>query len=247
MSGHWRFFVTTSLLFAGLSTLPAFSNPLTDLFNAAPQEAAAPAPVQEACVPQPGKPVAGKHWVYHLNGHRRCWFQADEATVPARRQIQLHAAKRSAIVASENETASRKRAALDARAQLLSAAPPSAPQATTPAPQTIDTASVPASEATPPVREASAAAWPTTDQVRPDRATRPSVDVETLLAASTLDQDTPASSMPPPTPDAPSVASSDDWESKAARMGMLLIVLGFAFLFGSLLVSRFLETPIRRA
>jgi hypothetical protein len=245
MSGHWRFFVTTSLLFAGLSTLPAFSNPLTDLFNVAPKEAAAPAPVQVACVPQPGKPVAGKHWVYRVDGHRKCWFQADEATVSVRRQIQLHAAKRSAIVAGENEAAPRKREVLDARAQLLSAAPTGGPQATAPAPQTIDTASVPASEATPPVREAPTAAWPTTDQVTPDRATRPSVDVEMLLAASTLDQDTPASSMPPPTPDAPSVASLDDWGLMAAHVGMLLIVLGFAFLFGSLLASRFLETPIR--
>ena len=199
---------------------------------------------------QPGKSMAGKHWVYRVDGHRKCWFQADEATVSVRRQIQLHAAKRSAIVAGENEAASRKRAALDARAQLLSATSTGAPQATAPAPQTIDTASVPASEATTPVREAPTAAWPTTDQVTPDRATRPSVDVETLLAASALDQDTPASSTPPPTQDAPSVASSDDWELKAARVGMLLIVLGFAFLFGSLLVSRFLDpgvTPIRRA
>jgi hypothetical protein len=245
MSGQWRFFVATSLLFAGLSTLPAFSNPLTDLFNAAPKEAAAPAPVQEACAPQPGKSVAGKHWVYRVDGHRKCWFQADEATVSVKRQIQLHAAKRSA--AGGNEAALRKRAALDARAQLLSAAPTGAPQPTAPAPQTIDTASVPASEATTPVREAPTAAWPTTDQVTPDRATRPSVDVETLLAASALDQDTPASSTPPSTQDTPSVVSSDDWELKAARVGMMLIVLGFAFLFGSLLVSRLLETPIRRA
>jgi hypothetical protein len=245
MSGHWRFCVTTSLLFAGLSTLPAFSNPVADLFNVAPNEAAAPAPVQEACVLQPGKSVAGKHWVYHFDGHRKCWFQADEATVSARKPIHHHTVKRSAVAPEENEATQRQKAALDARAQLLNAAPTGAPQATAPAPETTDTASVPASEAPPPVRESPTAAWPTTDQVTPDRATRPSVDVETLLAASTLDQDTPASSMSPSTPDAPPVAGLDDWGLMAARVGMLLIVLGFAFLFGSLLVSRFLETPIR--
>lgn len=251
MSGHWRFQVAAFLVFAGFSSSPASSNPLTDLFNVAPsppKEAAAPAPAQEACVPQPGKSMAGKHWVYHFDGHRKCWFQADEATVSARKPIHHHTVKRSAVAPEEHEATQRQKAALDARAQLLNAAPAGAPQATAPAPETIDTASVPASEATTPVREAPTAAWPTTDQVTPDRATRPSVDVETLLAASTLDQDTPTSSMPPPpTPDAPSVASLDDWELKAARVGMLLIVLGFAFLFGSLLVSRFFETPIRRA
>jgi hypothetical protein len=247
MSGHRRICVTASLLFAGLSTLPAFSNPLTDLLTPAPKEAPAPTPAQQACALQPGKSTPGQHWVYRVDGHRKCWFQADEATVSVRKQIHLHAVKRSAIVAEENEAALHKKTALDARAQLLSAAPAGAPQATASTSEAVDTASVPAPEATTPVREVPIAAPPTTDQLTPDRATRPSVDVEMLLAASTLDQDAVASSTPPSTPDAPSVASPDDRELTAARAGMLLIVLGFAFLFGSLLVSRFLETPIRRA
>jgi len=49
------------------------------LFNAAPGQATAPAPVAEECLPQPGKSTAdGQHWVYRFDGRRKCWFQAAE-------------------------------------------------------------------------------------------------------------------------------------------------------------------------
>ena len=133
MSGHWRFCVTAFILAAGIPTSPASSNPLTDLFNPAPKEAAtparaedapAPAPAREACLPQPGRSTApGQHWVYHLNGHRRCWFQASEATVSAKKQIRHHFARRPAVAPEEDEAAPRKKTVLDARAQMFSAAP----------------------------------------------------------------------------------------------------------------------------
>lgn len=244
MSGHWRVYVSAFLLFAGFSTSPASSNPLTDLFDASPKEAAAPAaPAQPACVPQPGRSAApGQRWVYHLDGRRKCWFQADAATVSARKQIHLRAAKRSATAAEEDEAAPRKKTTLDARAQLLNAAPAAAPQSTVSAPEAVDPpASVPAQGTTTLVPEVPVVARATTEQLTPVPATPPSVDVEMLLAASTFDKDTAASSVPPSTPDAPLVASAYDWEGMAARAGMLLIVLGFVFLVGSLLVSRFLE------
>ena len=216
MSGHWRFCVTAFLLSAGIQTSPASSNPLTDLFNPAPKEAAtparaedAPAAAREACVPQPGRSTApGQHWVYHLNGHRRCWFQASEATVSAKKQIRHHFARRPAVAPEEDEAAPRKKTVLDARAQVLSAAPMAAPEPATSAPEVVDTASVRDREAATPVPAAPIAAQPTIDPLTPDHATPRSVNVEMLLAASTPDRDVAASSVPSTAPDAPPAASA---------------------------------------
>jgi hypothetical protein len=261
MSGHWRFCVTAFILAAGIPTSPASSNPLTDLFNPAPKEAATPAraedapaptPVREACASQPGRSTApGQHWVYHLNGHRRCWFQASEATVSAKKQIRHHFARRPAVAPEEDEAALRKKTVLDARAQVLSAAPAAAPEPAASAPEAVDTASVRAVEAAIPVPAAPiVAAQPTIDPLTPDRATPRSVNVEMLLAASTPDRDVAASSVSPTAADAPPTASADNGESTAAWAGTMLIALGFVFLVGSLLASRFSgarETLIPRA
>ena len=260
MSGHWRFCVTAFILAAGIPTSPASSNPLTDLFNPAPKEAATPAraedvpaptSVREACASQPGRSTApGQHWVYHLNGHRRCWFQASEATVSAKKQIRHHFARRPAVAPEEDEAALRKKTVLDARAQVLSAAPAAAPEPAASAPEAVDTASVRAPEPATPVPAAPIAAQPTIDPLTSDRAAPRSVDVETLLAASTVDRDTAASSVSPTAPDAPSAASADNSESTATWAGTVLIALGFVFLVGSLLASRFSgarETSIYRA
>jgi hypothetical protein len=251
MSGHWRFYLTALLLSAGLPTSPASSNPLTDLFNPAPKEVAAPAPAREECMSQPGRSTApAQHWVYHLNGHRRCWFQASEATVSAKKQIRHHFARRPAVAHEEDEAELRKETVLDARAQMLSAAPTGAPQSAASAPEVVDTASVRGPEAAIPVPAAPIAAQPTIDPLTPDHATPRSVDVEMLLAASTVDRDTAASSMPPTAPDAPSAASADNWDLTATWAGTVLIALGFVFLLGSLLASRFSgarETLIPRA
>ena len=259
MSGHWRFCVTAFILAAGIQTSPASSNPLTDLFNPAPKEAATPAraedapaptPVREACVPQPGRSTApGQHWVYHLNGHRKCWFQASEATVSAKKQIRHHFARRPAVAPEEDEAALRKKTVLDARAQVLSAAPAAATEPAASAPEAVDTASVRAGEPAIPVPAAPIAAQPTIDPLTPDRAAPRSVNVEMLLAAS-AERDLAASSAPPTAADAPSAASADNWESTAAWAGTVLIALGFVFLVGALLASRFLgsrETSIHRA
>jgi hypothetical protein len=236
VSGHWRYCVAAFLLFGGLSTSPASSNPLTDLFNFAPKEAAAPTAAQENCVLQPGKSTApGQHWVYRRDGHRKCWFQADQATVSGKKQIRHQAAKRPAIAPEEEEVALGKTTVLDAQAQLLSAAPAGAPPPAASAPEGLDTASVPAHGAATLVPASPIAAKPTIDQITPEHATPRSVDVEMLLAASTLDNDAAASSEPV----APPVVGADDWELMAARAGMVLIALGFV-LVGSLLANRFL-------
>lgn len=257
MSGHWRFSVAASVLVAGLSISPASSNPLTDLFNPTPQEAVAPAPapVQPQCASQPGRSAApGQHWVYHVEDHRKCWFQAAEATVSAKRQIHHHAPKRLAVASEDNEAELHKKAVLDARAQLLNAAPANAPQPAVSALEVADATPAPAREAAMPGPAAPVAAPlaspPTIDSLVQDKAPPRSVDVETLLAASTVDKDMAASSVPFTPADEPSVAVTNAWEFTVARAGTGLIALGFAFLVGALLVNRFHDqrgTPIHRA
>ena len=263
MSGHWRFCVSALVLLAGLSTPPAFSNPLTDLFNPAPKEAEAPAaapapaPAKEAkdeCLPQPGRSTPGRHWVYHLDGHRKCWYQADEATVAAKRQVQHRAARQPATASGENEPALRKKTVADARAQLLSAATADAiqPPAPAPAPEAVDPASAPANAAAAPVPAAPVVAEPTVDQPKPDQpapdqAARRPVDVEMMLAAAA-----PVTVAPAAAPLAPSISDADEnrWELMAKRAGLALIALGLVFVIVSLLASRFRDpdvAPIRRA
>ena len=258
MSGHWRLYVTAFLFAAGLSVSPASSNPLTDLLSPAPQEAAAPAraadaaaaaaPAREACAPQPGKSTApGRHWVYHIDGHRKCWFEANEAAVSAKKQVHHHMVKRPAIAHEEKEAELRKETVLDARAQMLSPAPVAAPGPAAPAPEVADTR---AREPATAVPSTSIAAQPAINALTPDHAAPHPVDVEMLLAASTVDRDTAASSRSPTTPDATSTASLVNRESTAVWAGTGLIALGFILLAGALLASRALgarETLIRRA
>ena len=238
MSGHWRFCVAAFLVLAGSSTSPAFSNPLTDLFNPTPKEATAPATAaaREECVPQPGKSTAlGQHWVYHLDGHRKCWFQADSGTVSVKKQVRHHAAKQPLIAPEENGAALRQQTVLDARAQLLSATPADALKPIAPVPAVVDTTSAPANGAATLVPAAPIPAQPTIDQLTPDHAAPRSVDVGSLLAASSLD--TAASSVPP----APPIPDPDEnrWKLMATPTGVALIALGLILLAGSLLAGRF--------
>lgn len=259
MSGHWRFFVA-ACFFASLSTSPAFSNALTDLFNPAPKEAEAPAPAppaaaaaaKEACASRPGSSAApGQHWFYRVDGDRKCWFQRAERAVSVKKLVRHYASKRPAVAPEENKIALHNRTVLDARDQLLSAAPADAPQPTAPVPNVVDKASVAANEAATIAPAAPVAAQPAIDQLTPDgaapdRATPHQVDVEMLLADSSLDKDTKASSVPAAAPAAPSVPDADEghWGSTTTRAGAMLIALGFVFLLGSLLVSRFLDSRV---
>ena len=242
MSGHWRFCVSAFVVATGVSTSPAFSNALTDLFNAPAKEVTAPAPAPVAaraeCMPQPGRSTAsGLHWFYRLDGHRKCWYQADEATASLRRRAHHYIAR------EENEAPPRKRASLDARAQLLGAAPGDTVQPPASTPGIAGAASVQADSGATPMPTASIAAQPAIDQPAPGRATPRSVDVEMLLAASSLADDMSASSASPPARGAPGVPDADayDWESWAKWAGAALIALGLIFLAGSLLVSRFFD------
>jgi hypothetical protein len=233
MSGHLRFCFAAFLLLADLSTSPASSNPFAAfLGQAAPVEATAPASAEKECLSQPGKSAAeGQHWVYRFDGHRKCWFQAAEGTPMAKKSVHHHAAK-------ENEATPRKRkAVVDARAELLRSAPAETPQPAPPAPglKVVDATPVRAAGAAALVPPAPDIAKPATDQLTPENPTPRQVDVETLLAAAPAASDAVAASVPPATPVAVPIAEAGDdgpgWT--ATWLGVLLMALGFVFLLGA--------------
>lgn len=247
MSWPLRFRFAAVLMLAGFSTSPASSNPFTALFNLAPEQAAAPAPAKDApakeeCLLQPGKPADGQHWVYRLDGHRRCWFQVPEGAAAVKKTV----AKRRLAAAEENEAARRERSAVaDARAELLRPAPVETPQPAPPAPafkvvDAADAAPVPATGAAALVPPPPVLSRP--DQLKPDDPNPHQSNMETLFAATPANSDTVAVSVPPATPVAvPIVETSDDgpWWT-APWLGPLLMALGLVILLSP-------TRPLRRA
>lgn len=229
MSGHLRFCFGAFVLVAGFSTSPASSNPIADWFNVTPKQPAAPASeeAEEKCLSRPGKSTAaGQHWVYRLEGHRKCWFQAAEETA-VKRQARRRAAKPRVAVSEENEAGRRqRRAVVDARAELLRSAPVETSQPTRPAPELkmADAASV--------LTTAIAAFVP--------RRTPRQVDVEMLLAAAPADSGSVAASVPSAAPVAfPIVEAADDGQGwMATWLGALLMALGLISVLGSSRIVR---------
>lgn len=251
MSGPLRFRFAAALILAGLSTPPASSNPFDALFNRAPEEAPAPAPANDApdneeCLSQPGKPADGQHWVYRLDGHRRCWFLVPEGTATLRQRVHHRAAKRRLAASQQNEAAPRKRkAVVDARAELLRAAPPETLQPTpVPALRVVDAAPVlttGAAALVPPPPVLTKPDQPTADQPDP-RQDNVKDNVEALLAATPANSDSIAISTSPVTPVAVPVAGAGEdgrWWT-VSWIGPLLMALGLLLLLGSTM-------PLRRA
>ncbi len=256
MSGHLRLGLATFLLLAGFSASPASSNPFAALFSvdAAPAEGAVPTPGREQCLPQPGKSTAeGQHWFYHVDGHRKCWFQAAKRIAAVKKPVHHHGTKQRITAAEENEAALREqKAVVDARAELLnSAAPAEAPQPAPPAPnlKMTDAASVPATGAAALVPPPPVVSELATDQLTPEHRTPLQVNVEALLASAPAARDAVAS-VPPAMPVAVPLAEATDQERgwTATWLGVLLMALGAAALLSSsrtlrraMLVGRFLD------
>ena len=236
MSGNSRFCFAVSVLLAGLSASPASSNPLADLFSATPRQAPEPAPAEEACLSEPGKSTAaGQRWVYRVEGHRKCWFQAAEETA-VKKQVRRRAAKPRVATSEDDEAAPpKRRAVVDARAELLRSAPAEAPPPTPPAPElkVADAASIAAMGVTAfvpaPIENLK------TDRLTPDRRTPRQVDVETLPAAAPAARDAVAASVPAATPVRSSIgeAADDGRDWTATWLGVLLMTLGLAAVLGS--------------
>jgi hypothetical protein len=234
MSGHLRFFFAAFVLLAGLSTSPAFSNPLDFLFNAAAPEEATPAPaparVEDECLAHPGKSATdGQRWVYHLDGHRKCWFQVAKDVATEKKPAHHRAARQLVAAPEENEAAPRKRKeVVDARAELLRSAPAEAPPPTPPAPEfrVAEAAAVPTTAAAAIVPPAPVAAKPAVDQLTSQHPTPPQVDVDMLLAAAPSASDAVAA--------VPIAEAGDDGRGWTTTwLGVLLMGLGLV----SLLIS----------
>jgi hypothetical protein len=233
MSGHLRFcFVAFVLL---LSTSPASSNPFDFLFNAAPEEATpAPARAEEECLPRPGKSATdGQHWVYRLDGHRKCWFQVAKEAATEKKPVHHRAARQLVAAPEENEASPRKRKeVVDARAELLRSAPAEKAQPTPSAPEfkVVDAAAVPATGAAALVPPPPVVAETATNQLAPHPPSH--VDVETLLAAAPAASDAVAVSVPPSIAAAVLIAGTGDdgrgWTT--TWLGVLLMGLGLVFL-----------------
>ena len=241
MSGILRFCFATFVLLAGLSASPASSNPLADLFNVAPRQAPAPAPAEEECLSRPGKSTtAGHRWVYRLEGHRKCWFQAAEE-ISVKKQVRYRAAKPRVATRDGNEAAPHKRkAVVDARAELLRSVPAEMSQPMRPEPElkVADAASVVAMGAAAFVPPAPIENLKT-DRLTPDRRTPRQVDVETRLAAIPAPGDSVAVSVP--TAAFPMAEAADDGPGWTATwLGMLLMALGLVSILGS-------SRPLREA
>jgi hypothetical protein len=241
MSGHFRFGVAAFLLVAGFAT-PAASNPLTDLFSpkAAPVAAAAvPVPAQEECLLQPGKSTApGQRWVYHHDGHRKCWFQAEASTALARKAVHRHITGQRAAP-EENESAPRKQeeAFADARDELprSTSAETSEPASHAPERKLVDATSSPATGAAALVPATRVVGAPVNDQVTPERPKPLQLNEEALLAAAPAASDaidTFANSAAPVAVLSPE-ASEDGRRSTASWLGVLLMILGGLALVGA--------------
>jgi hypothetical protein len=236
MSGHVRFCFIAFLLFAGLPTSPASSNPFLALFDAAPPEAGAPASADGKCSPRPGKSTAaGQHWVYRFEGRRKCWFQVAEGIATVKKPVRHRAAKHRVAAAEENKTAGRNRKALvDAHAVLPRLAPAETTQLTRPAPalKMVDAGPILATATT-------NLAAPTLfidradDQFTPEHPTPRHVEAETLLMAAPAASDVVAASAPSAWPIAfPATEPGDDGPGWT-WLGVLLMALGLVSVLSS--------------
>ena len=245
MSGHVRFCFAAFVLLAGLSVSPASSNPIADLFSVTPAQAPEPAPAEEACLSEPGKSTAaGQHWVYRLEGRRKCWFQAAEEIAVKKKQVRYRAAKPRVTGPEENDVARpRRKAVVDARAELRRSTPAETSRPMPPAPEfkMADAASVPAM-GTAAFMSPAPIENLKTDRLTPDQRTPRQVDVEKLLAAAPAARDAVAVSVPAAAPVSFALAGAaddgPDW--MATWLGVLLMALGLV----SVLVS---SRPLREA
>ncbi|MEH2551918.1 hypothetical protein V1283_008563 [Bradyrhizobium sp. AZCC 2262] len=183
-------------------------------------------------MPRPGKSTtAGQRWVYRLEGHRKCWFQAAEGIATVKKQVRHSAAKPRVAVPEENEAAPRKRKAdVDARAELLrsATAETSQPMPLAPEFKVVDAASVLATGT------AASAPPAVVEKLTPDDPMPSQVDVETLLAAAPAPSDAVAASVLPAPVAFPVAEAADDGQGwMATLLGMLLMALGLVSVLGS--------------
>jgi hypothetical protein len=193
MSRRLRFCFAAFVLLASFSTSPASSNPFADVFNVG-AHTPTPASPERECLSRPGQSTAdGQHWVYRLDGHRKCWFQAAEGIATSKKRVHHHAPKHR-VTALASVTAGHKREAVDARAELLRSPSAETSQPTSPGsePKVVDAAPGGGAALAPLGPFANSAR----DQLTPVHPTPRQLDVETLQAAASAASDAVAASPP---------------------------------------------------
>ncbi len=181
MFAHLRCFFPALVTLTGVSLSPAYSNPIAERSDpkAATERAAAPAASQETCLSRPGTTsMAGQRWVYHRDGHRKCWFQTTEQP-RLRKPGGYRSANASVVTSPESESIRPKlRRVEDAQAKLVPLRPES--------PQTLPSTLALEVKAAAPVLSADRAYLLTgeLDQPEPDKRTARQLDVDIFLTSA---------------------------------------------------------------
>lgn len=238
MSGYLRLCFVSLVLVETLSTGPASSNPLADIFNIAAPQPTVTSPPQAECLGRPGNSTPdSQHWVYRMDGHHKCWFLT-EGVAKVKKTVCRRVAKDNAASLDENGTARpRQSGVVDARAELLRSEPSQPPHPelkVADAAPDLDTGTTLMSAA--PIAEHGR---------RPTHSVPSQVDVEQLLAPAPAN-DVVTSSEPPTTPIGMLVLTAEARNEAPSRtatwLGVLLMMLGMLSILSS---SRSLRHAVR--
>jgi len=225
MFAHLRFCFPTFVFLASISTSPAYSNPIADLFNrnATPQQATTPTGPEETCVPRPGQSTrAGLRWVYLVKGKRKCWFQT--AGVATKEYDRHRTAKPSGGASAENESTQKRKTTGDASAELMRAALQETSLPMRPTELKVE------DNATLPSTEAEASLRTGTDRPTSDYRSKRELEVEAL---GPTHGNAAAASVPEAPPVMLLIAEAfDDWPD-STWIGGLLMALGLASVLAS--------------
>ncbi|QQN65100.1 hypothetical protein JIR23_04645 [Bradyrhizobium diazoefficiens] len=240
MSGYLRICFVSLVLVETLSTGPASSNPLADIFTTAAPPPTMTSPPQAECLGRPGNSTPdSQHWVYRMDGHHKCWFLTEGVKV--KKIVRRRVAKDNTASLDENGTTRpRQSGVVDARAELLRSAPiePSRPPhpevKVADAASDLDTGTTLMSGA--PIAE---------NGRSPTHSVPSQVDVEQPLAAAPP-KDVVTSSEPPTIPIGAVVLTAEARNEAPSRtatwLGVLLMMLGMLSILSS---SRSLRHAVR--
>lgn len=231
MSGFLRMCFVSLVLVQAVSTGPASSNPLGDIFNTAAPQPTVTSPPQAECLGRPGNSSPDSlYWVYRMDGHHKCWFLT-EGVAKVKKTVRRRVAKDNTASLDENGTARpRQSGVVDARAELLRSAPAEPSQSPRPIVKVADAASDLETGT------ALISAAPIAEHGRPTPSVPSQVDVEQLLAAAP-GNDVVTSSEPPTMPIGMLVLTAQARNEAPSRtatwLGVLLMMLGMLSILSS--------------
>lgn len=240
MSGYLRMCFVSLVLVESLSTGPASSNPLADIFNTAAPQPTVTSPPQAECLGRPGDSTPDRqHWVYRMDGHHKCWFLT-EGVAKAKKTVRRRVAQDTIASLDENATTRPTQSGVvDAHAELLRSAPAEPSQPPHPEVKVADAASDLDTGTT------LMSAPPIAEHGRPTHSVPNQVDVEQPLAAAPAN-DVVTSPEPPTIPIGVLVltaeARNEAPSQTATWLGVLLMMLGMLSILSS---SRSLRHAVR--